>query len=44
MCVYTWDGDEWLGNDACPLGQHCDKPNYTGSYIGEQATTQCEGP
>jgi hypothetical protein len=44
-CGFTWAGPTvgWLtdAGNQCPNGQSCAEPSYSGTYIGEPATTAC---
>ena len=45
-CEWRWNGLSWspVVGPACPPGQSCAAPTADGTYIGEPAFTDCEGP
>lgn len=41
-CRFEWDGLSWVevGADCAP-GYKCAPPDYSGTFIGQRATTPC---
>jgi hypothetical protein len=44
ICKFTWTGSRWFAdaNNSCSQsGYVCESPQGSGTYIGEQTTTDC---